>query len=151
MIGISQDTQNYCITPPCYYNYDRNNNLLFLGVCMKKMLSIVTVLSAALAFGVVYEDPNATPEQREAARKTNESIRQRNREREAEKQRQLDTLSQKYKDVVENVKKRHKENPAFQEALAMAELEAIARYDPEVQKYLDEVNAVREKYRMIVG
>lgn len=118
---------------------------------MKKMLSIITLLSVATAFGVVYEDPNATPEQRQKAREHNEYMAQRNREIKAEKERQLEALSKKYKDIVENVKKHHKENPAFQEALAMAELKTIARYDPEVQKYLDEVNAVREKYREIEG
>ena len=119
---------------------------------MKKMLSIVIMLFVASVFGVVWEDnPSYTPEQRQQAREHNEYMAQKNREREAEKQKQLDVLSQKYKDVVENVKKRHKENPAFQEALAMAELKTIARYDPEVQKYLDEVNLVRGKYRELAG
>jgi hypothetical protein len=119
---------------------------------MKKILLVSTLLSVVPAFGVVWEDdPSITPEQKQQRREINESIRQRNIEIKTEKERQLNVLSQKYKDVVENVKKHHKENPAFQEALATAELEVIARYDPEVQKYLDEVNAIKAKYRPVAG
>jgi AICAR transformylase/IMP cyclohydrolase PurH len=119
---------------------------------MKKIFLIIAAISAASVFGVVWEyDPSYTPEQREQARKHNERMAQRNRKIRAEKQKQLDALSQKYKEVVENVKKHHKDNSDFQEALAIAELKVIARYEPEVQKYLDEINAVREKHREIEG
>jgi len=119
---------------------------------MKKVFLIITLLSAAPVFGAVWEDdPSYTPEQRQQAREHNKRMGQRNREIMAEKEKQLEALAQKYKDVMENAEKRLRENTAFKEALAMAELETIARYDPEVQKYLDEVNAVREKYRPIAG
>jgi len=119
---------------------------------VKKALLIITLLSTATAFGVVREDdPSYTPEQRQQARAHNERMAQRDRERRAEKTRQLEALAQKYKDVVENVKKSHKDDPEFHERLAMAELEELARYDPEIQKYLDEANAVREKYRPVMG
>lgn len=119
---------------------------------MKKMSLIIGLLSVAPALGVVWENnPKYTQEQRQQARETNERIRLRNIEIKTEKEKQLNILAQKYKDTVENVKKRNKENPTFQEALATAELEVIASYDPEVQKYLDEVNAVKEKYREVMG
>ncbi len=163
--------------------------LLFLGeIHMKKMLLSIPLLLGASAFGVVWENnPNYTPEEQQRAREHNERMRQKQNIRIVEGEKQIEALSQKYKNVVENAKKRLKENVEFQKEFVMAagqfgtaltklanqaehtlekipeytkEIEqlsfdyfipVIAKYDTEVKKYLDEVNATKEKYRSFAG
>lgn len=88
---------------------------------MKKIVMVTMLFSAVSVSGVLWEnDPSHTPEERQRAREYNERMRQKNSERKAEGEKQIEALSQKYKDVVENAKKRLKGNAEFQKEFAIA-------------------------------
>lgn len=118
---------------------------------MKKMLIIISLLSASLAFGVVWEDdPSFTPGERQRAREHNERMRQRNEAREAKKNKLIAELSQKYQEAWRNAFKRLEDNANFQKDItatlnkrAEEMVLLTGQYDPEIQRYIKEAHAKR--------
>ncbi len=75
---------------------------------MKRILSIIALISMPLALAVVWEnDPSMTLEQRTKAKEINANIRKKNEEREALMNKEIEAATEKFMREIEKIKEKY--------------------------------------------